>query len=156
MRRRIIIANRRLMKKWLNRVITSLDVYDSFNSVDSGLDKIQVISYLNLSCPPCLNDIDRWNQFAIKYRDYGVRVKLVCYSDDYFEYFKYLRENGTNGEFNGTFLLGTANVFLRNNKFIRSKSSGGTVVTDENSKVILHGSPLQSAKVSEAIVQLSK
>ena len=51
-----------------------------------------IISYINASCSSCLAEIDKWNIFS-KEISQKVRILLIFYSNDNFEYLKYVLES---------------------------------------------------------------
>lgn len=71
-----------------------------------------------------------------------IKVVLVCYSSDYFEYFKYLCESNEINKFKGQFLLDTSNRFALKNPFFLEEIVNKTVFTNAENEVLLVGNPL--------------
>ncbi|HBJ01312.1 MAG TPA: hypothetical protein DDY89_11640 [Lysinibacillus sp.] len=82
----------------------NLIVYNPFNR--SVLDSNQIAnstfkiySFIDVSCPSCLTNLQNWNKVASELSKYKVPIILVCQSEDNFELIKYLCEKKDIPEF---------------------------------------------------------
>lgn len=134
--------------------LDSLCPYNPFKKSEKGEFDYTIISYHNVSCPPCIEEINKWKQLAELKTKKRFQVSLVCHSDDYFEYFKYLCGNGTIKGFPYPFLLDTLNRFLKTNPIFAELNADNTITVDQTDKVILIGNPVHSQEVNKFLNKL--
>ncbi len=145
-----ITGNKRKLK-----IPSELIVYSPFKNY--LLDNIQlkkhsslkIYSYVNVSCPGCIADIDIWNKLAAEFIKKDVPVILVFYSKDNFEYIKHLCEVNEIKKFPFPFYLDNQNKFPIGNPDFEALETSPTVLIDRNNKIILTGNPLHSSKTKE-------
>ncbi len=118
--------------------------------------KYTIISYLNVSCPPCLAEIKKWNEFNAKNNHDNFQIKLVCYSDDDFQYFKFLCREKSIDKFPYPFLLDTAKEFVVLNKIFKKPEVDKTVLIDADQKIILYGNPLNNETTLKTYLETLK
>lgn len=127
----------------------SLEIYNPFDYRSSEDAEVYIFKYINVSCPTCLNDISELNKLSIKLDN--SKVMLVCHSDDYFEYFKYLVENGSIAELQYPVYLDTSGTFLRRNNVFQEFKNDNIVYTDSNHLVLYSKKPFDKRSVLNAI-----
>lgn len=134
----------------------SLSVYDPFKTSNGQKEEqpgFTIVSYINVSCPSCIVEIDKWNEFIGDMKSKDCKVKLVLYSKDNFEYIKYLFESNELKKFPHILYLDTKNVFDRNNPLFNEFDTDKTVLTDKENIVILKGNPLHSKEMKAAYLE---
>lgn len=146
-------------KEKLSNTIISLNelkFYNPFNIKDYNNVKFRVIHYLNTDCPECISEIKEWNQLNLKLNNYSAKLILVCYSEDDFEYFRYLCKKEKIPPVSITFLLDTAKSFIGKNNIFVKTSSGKTVLVNTKGEVLCIGNPIRDKnKLTEYIKNIS-
>ena len=127
----------------------SLIDYDPYNKVKAVKYSHRIISYINVSCPSCIEEITRWTELSSKLSQYKCGIDLVCHSDDDFELFKYLCEKGDFKTFPHQFLLDNNNIFSGMNKVFVDPIADKTVLINSNDEVLAIGNPLHEKRVLE-------
>ncbi len=137
--------NKVLLLQNIRVIYDSLAIYNLFQKYDTTKYKYNIVSYINVSCPPCLDEIDKWAEFYKRFKK-RVKVNLVCYSEDYFEYFKYLYENGRINKLPYPLFFDTYSSSIKNNPHFVKNNFDFTAITDNTNKIIAVGNPLHDTK----------
>jgi len=127
----------------------SLASFNPFSVKPNSARPLAIVSYLNVSCPPCLDEIKQWQAFDTKHNDGQFEIKLVCYAEDDFEFFKYLCREKQLTKFPYAFVLDTTQNFAVRNPLMKDKASEKTVIVDAKGKVLASGSPLHNESILE-------
>lgn len=125
----------------------SLAVFNPYKLSDLDNPEYYIVTYLNVSCPSCLAEIDKWDKLNREFLSDKVALKMICYSDDYFEQFKYLYENGHMGKTSFTFLLDTLNQFSKRNSIFLNSDADKTVLLNSDYRVVEIGSPIHDSAI---------
>lgn len=108
---------------------------------------LKIYAFIDVSCPSCIADIDKWNNVVPEFMKYKVPVILVCYSKNNFEYIKYLFENGQVKKFPFPLYLDITNQLHKQNSYIRENEGHQVVLTDQHNAILAMGNPLLSSEI---------
>ena len=136
---------------------SGLRLYNPFN-ITAPLKKTYITSYINASCPSCINELNLWAEFQkeIKRRnnsDSTVFIPILFSKDD-FIFIQHLFSSGKINAMPFYFLLDEKNRFLERNNFLKNNSDfHNTVVIDSDDEVIYGGNPITDKKSREKILE---
>ncbi|WP_420400759.1 hypothetical protein [Flagellimonas sp.] len=133
----------------------SLKVYAPFleyvsDSVKMSKSHCKIYTYVNASCPTCIEKIKMWDDFVDKAIQNNVPVFMIFHSDDNFELLKHLSESGLIEDFKFPFFLDTEGIYTKNNPFMKDNVHMETVLTDQSNKILLIGNPLYSSDIANS------
>lgn len=124
-----------------------LKPYNPFqrNQATTSKPSFTIVSYLNASCSSCIAEINEWKHFYDSLSgNSNVKIQLVFYSDDNFEYLKFLCESGKIEKFPFLFYFDNEREFANQNPLFLRDDIENTVLLDKLGKVLLTGNPLHS------------
>ncbi|MEN6457037.1 MAG: hypothetical protein ABFD10_22520 [Prolixibacteraceae bacterium] len=132
----------------------SLVVYSPFNqyfmdSLEITRAYLKVYSYINASCPTCIEDISSWNEITPLFNKNNVPVVLVCGSKDNFELIKYFHETGVINEFSFPLFFDINQQYLVKNNFMKESQHLQTVLVDGENNILLLGNPIHSMRIKK-------
>ena len=108
-----------------------------------------IISYINASCSSCLAEIDKWNIFS-KEISQKVRILLIFYSNDNFEYLKSVLESEKLNNSQIEIYFDQENQFLKNNPLFTNHNFENTILMDVNDRILLTGNPLHAIETKNS------
>lgn len=110
----------------------------------------KIYSYINGSCPSCIEDITKWRDVVPEFMKFNVPVILIFHSKDNFELIKYLCESKKIEPFPFPFFLDYKEQFYKQNTFLKEfDSEKATLLVDKTNKIVVMGNPLHSKKIKE-------
>lgn len=141
----------------VNISYNNLEIYDPFDVkefVKQSNPSFTIVSYINVSCPSCIEEIDSWKLFWTKFNNKNCRINLVFYSKDKFEYIKFLVESGEIQKFPFPFYLDVNESFLIHNTFMQNPKYDYTVLLDKDNVLISTGNPLHNKTISSEFTDI--
>ena len=138
--------------------VDSLSTYDYLNSYKSDSvstvnSKFKIYSRVNASCSTCIEHINLWNDLSYKLEKYDTSIILLCYSEDNFEFIKYLCESDQIEKFQYPLFFDWKNEFMNLNKFMLENKHFETVLTDVNNYILAVGNPIISKNIEQIYIK---
>lgn len=141
----------------LNRKITIPDSlkefkpFENYKNEDAFESNLKIVTSINASCATCVSKVNDWQLFSEELisKDISIPIIPIFDSSDDFQLLFYSCENLDIPTFNFPFYLDYNDEFSRENLFINENESFRTVLINEENKVILIGSPVDSPKLKE-------
>ncbi|MBS1592594.1 MAG: hypothetical protein JST07_10870 [Bacteroidetes bacterium] len=130
--------------------LDSLTEYNPFNISTKEITPkpyYTIITYINVSCSVCIAEIDKWNEFFDTASNGNLQIKLIFYSEDKFEYIKYLSETNGIKKFPFPFYLDNKETFAIKNPIFKDKTVDKTILINKNGNIVLIGNPLHSKEI---------
>lgn len=139
----------------------NLETYRPFkdyllDSTEVAKKRLRIFTYINISCPSCIANLENWNKVASQLIKYNVPIFFLCYSEDNFEYIKFLCEQGKVKTFAFPFFFDKQDRFLKKNKFLTVSPNYHTVLLDENDKILWVGDPSHNPDMATQYLDLIK
>lgn len=110
---------------------------------------LKIFSHINVSCPPCINDIILWDKLSRELQFNNVPVILFCTSKDSFEVIQYLFETESVYQFPYPLFFDFNNYYVDKNRFMSYSDHFETVLVDKRNKILLLGNPLLSKDIKK-------
>lgn len=131
---------------------SDLSTYDYLNNYKSDsirvLDsKFKIYSRVNASCGTCIDHINLWSDLNSKLNKYDISIILLCYSEDSFEYIKYLCESSEIKKFPYPLFFDKRDQFIKLNTFMKKHKHFETVLTDRDNYILAVGNPIISKDI---------
>ena len=132
----------------------SLVIYSPFSnytmdSIEISNAHFKIYSYINASCPTCIEDILLWNNITPCFVKYNIPIILICESKDNFELIKYFHEQGMIKKFSFPLFFDVKGRYLAENKFMEESPQLETVLTDRENNILLLGNPIRSKEIKD-------
>lgn len=146
-------------KNTISNKLIKFDNLESFNPFNINVKqhssdyKYHIISYLNVSCSVCIAEIDKWNEFYKNINKNNFDIILVFYSEDKFEYIKFLFEKGDINKFPFPFYIDKKNIFLKYNPIFSEVSNDKTILIDNANKILNFGNPIHSNETKSLFIK---
>lgn len=135
-------------KLWLPDSLLTYSISEDSLLLDSShlanYSSLKIYAFIDVSCPSCIADIDRWNQVVPEFMKYKVPVLLICFSENNFEYIKYLFENGQVKKFPFPLFLDVTKQLHKLNSFVKENEAHQVILTDQCNTILATGNPLFS------------
>lgn len=143
------------------RLPKDIEVYTAYED-SLYMDNIQLVqrspfriyAFINVSCSSCISDIDKWTTTCPEFFKYKVPVVLVCFSDDNFEYVRYLFESNKLRKFPFPLYLDAKRLFYPLNNFIKEDVAHQAVLVDSSNTIVATGNPIVSEQIKNRYLQL--
>ncbi len=140
---------------------TGLTKYDPFNTGielienDSVLNRnYTAISYINVSCPTCIEEIDKWAEFYKEVRNEHLNILLIFFSKDRFEYIMFLIETGVIKDFPFPFYLDETGSFSASNPVFNDPVADKTLLIDKPKRELIKGNPLHKENIKQQYLEI--
>ncbi|PZR22449.1 MAG: hypothetical protein DI535_26140 [Citrobacter freundii] len=143
--------------------IAALDTVEVYNTPD-GFDAVayrkkpfRLYTSINVSCASCIAKVNTWDSI---YRSMGETPQLalipVAQTEDNFEVFKYLFENGTIKSVEIPFFMDGNNEFRNSNRQLIGNQFDFLLLTDSTNKVLAFEDRSDDAKQIRKLIALTQ
>ncbi len=136
-------------------------MYQPFPSSNSIVDSVKIAnsslkiySLVDGSCATCVGSIKKWINFT-KMTNIPV-ILMITSSDEQFNLFKYVCEEGEFKNFKYPFFLDLNNEFYSLNRELFADKGIHTVLADADNKILLFGNPTESSTIQKDYLEKIK
>lgn len=127
---------------------------NSLDSVELATSELKIYTYVNVSCPKCILEIEDWVDFFKQIEKHNVSLIFVCGSDyDDFNTILYLLENQILNIEQHHLFADSSNSFIENNSFMKENMHFKTFLTDRSGGIIYAGNPIYSERIKDIYIE---
>lgn len=140
--------------------LDTIEVYNmppDFDAADYRKRPFRLYTSINVSCASCIEKVKIWDSI---YRNLGPSPQLalipIAQTEDNFEVFKYLFENGTIKDVTIPFFMDENNEFRKGNRLLIGNQFDFLLLTDSTNKVLAFEDRSDDAKQIRKLIALTQ
>lgn len=136
---------------------SDLSFYNPFN-ITAPLSKTYIISYINASCPSCINELNEWAVFQkeikLKNNSDSIFFMPILFSKDDFKFIQHLFSSKKIEAMPFYFMLDDKNKFIDKNNFLKNNPNfHNTVIVNAENNIMSGGNPIHSKSLQQTFLK---